>query len=138
MKQGKSISFYIEVVVMLAISVLAIALLAGAFSRSDLHSRNAKRLSDAVTLAASGAESFLAAKDEDELFAVLNEADNASRAEGVTALYNDSLEPDANGLMKMVIEWDEQDGFANGTVTVYYNDEKIYDLETGAVKGAER
>ena len=124
---------------MLVISVLVISVCAAAFSKSGTYSRNAKRLSDAVTLAASGAEVFLAAQTQEEMLSILNEADNASAGEAdeITARYNDNLEPAADGNMEMVIDWDESDGFAHGTITVYYGNEKIYDLETGAAKDAQ-
>ena len=137
MKQGKNISFYIEIVLMLIISVLAITILANAFSRSDLNSRKAKHLSDAVTLAASGAEAFLASSSEEDLLKVLNEEENAFAEDGVTAYYDDDLNPSADGKMKMNIRWDEADGFVNGTVTVYYGNEAVYDLETGFSKEAQ-
>ena len=165
MKQGRNISFYIEIVLMLIISVLAISILANAFSKSDLNSRKAKQLSDAVTLAASGAEVFLASESEEDVLKTLNEADNAffgtsnktaanpasgaanngsaatssAAANGdITATYNDDLQPDANGKMKMTIHWDEAGDFVNGTVTVFYGEEKIYDLETGFSKEGGR
>lgn len=152
MKQGRNLSFYIELVVMLVISVLVITVAAAAFARSDIHSRDAKRLSDAVTLAASGAECFLAADNSDDLLDMLNEADNAysvspssdqEKADSaepfdmVFAAYNDDLEPSSDGNMKMAITWMEQDGFATATVTVSYKDSEIYSLETGAAKKAE-
>ena len=139
MKQGRNISFYIEIVLMLIISVLAISVLANAFSKSDLNSRKAKQLSDAVTLAASGAEAFLASESEEDVLKTLNEKDNALAAgSDITATYNDDLQPDAKGKMKMTIHWDDAGDFVNGTVTVFYGEEKIYDLETGFSKEGGR
>ncbi len=139
MKQGRNISFYIEIVLMLIISVLAISVLANAFSKSDLNSRKAKQLSDAVTLAASGAEVFLASESEEDVLKTLNEKDNALAAgSDITATYNDDLQPDAKGKMKMTIHWDDAGDFVNGTVTVFYGEEKIYDLETGFSKEGGR
>ncbi len=138
MKQGRNISFYIEIVIMLVITVLVISVCAAAFSRAESHSRSAKRLSDAVTLAASGAEVFLASDSKEEMYAVLNEADNASLGEEVIALYDDDLSPSAEGKMKMVISWEETGGFVKGTVSIFYDGEKIYDLETGSAKEAGR
>ncbi len=139
MKQGRNLSFYIEIVLMLVISVLAITILANAFAKSDLNSRKAKRLSDAVTLAASGSEAFLASSDEEELLRLLNETENAQMEDGdVTASYNDELEPNASGKMKLRIQWEEENDFVNGTVTIYYADEEIYQLETGFSKEAKR
>lgn len=139
MRQGRNISFYIEIVLMLIISVLAISILANAFSKSDLGSRKAKQLSDAVTLAASGAEVFLASSSEEDVLKNLNEENNATlEAEDITATYNDDLQPDANGKMKMTIHWDDAGDFVNGTVTVFYGNEKIYDLETGFSKEGGR
>ena len=160
---------------MLIISVLAISVLANAFSKSDLNSRKAKQLSDAVTLAASGAEVFLASESEEDVLKTLNEADNAffgttkdsaanattnaansdsvatnstagsdatatntTANSDITATYNDDLQPDANGKMKMTLHWDDAGDFVNGTVTVFYGDEKIYDLETGFSKEGGR
>lgn len=138
MNKGRNISFYIEIVIMLVISVMVISVCATAFSKAELHSRRAKLLSDAVTLAASGAEVFLASDTKEAVYEVLNEAGNASVDEDVTALYDDDLAPSADGKMKMVITWDENGGFVKGTVTVYYDGEKIYDLETGSAKEAGR
>jgi len=138
LKQGRNISFYIEIVVMLIISVMVISICAAAFSKAEAHSRSAKNLSDAVTLAASGAESFLASETIEELFSVLNEADNAYVSDGVTAFYDEDLNPKADGIMKMVISWDEEDGFVKAAVTVFRDGEKLYDLETGSVKEAGR
>ncbi|MBR2755230.1 MAG: hypothetical protein IKD64_05390 [Lachnospiraceae bacterium] len=138
MKQGRNISFYIEIVIMLVISVLVISVCTAAFSKAESHSRSAKRLSDAVTLAASGAEVFLASDSKEDMFAVLNENGNASLGEEVTALYDDELLPSADGKMKMVISWEEAGGFVKGTVSVFYDGEKLYDLETGSAKEAGR
>ena len=139
MKQGRSISFYIEIVLMLAVSVLAITVLANAFSRAKLHSRNAGRLSDAVTLAASGAECFLASGDIEELTATLNEAGNASQeGSSVIASYDADLRPKAEGNVRMVIDWDEQGSFVNALITVYFDNEEIYSIETGLARGAKR
>jgi len=139
LKQGRNISFYIEIVLMLIISVLAISILANAFSKSDLSSRKAKQLSDAVTLAASGAEVFLASSSENDVLKTLNEENNASlEGSDITASYNDDLQPDANGKMKMTIHWDDAGEFVNGTVTVFYGSEQIYDLETGFSKEGGR
>ncbi len=123
---------------MLVISVLAITILANAFSKSDLNSRKAKRLSDAVTLAASGAEAFLASESEEELFAVLNESDNAEKAEMITACYDDELKPSAEGKMRLCILWKENGDFVNGTISVYYVNEEVYSLETGFRKGGAK
>ena len=41
-------------------------------------------------------------------------------------------------LMKMVISWEETGGFVKGTVSIFYDGEKIYDLETGSAKEAGR
>lgn len=138
MKQGRNISFYIEIVVMLIISVMVISVCAAAFSKAEAHSRSAKHLSDAVTLAASGAEAFLASDTVEDLFSVLNEADNAAVSDEVTAFYDEDLNPAADGIMKMVISWDEENGFVKAAVTVFYDGEKIYDLETGSAKEAGR
>lgn len=138
LKQGRNLSFYIEIVVMLLISVMVISICAASFSKAEAHSRSAKRLSDAVTLAASGAEVFLASDTMQELFDTLNENGNASMGEAVTALYDDDLNPAAGGNMKMEITWSEEGNFVRGTVTVFYDGEQIYDLETGSVKEAGR
>ena len=139
MKQGRNISFYIEIVIMLAVSVMAIAILANAFARSDAYSKKAGRLSDAVTLAASAAECFLASDSPEDLAKTLNEADNA-KADGaqVVAYYDKDLKPKADGSFRLVIGWDEQGSFVNTKITVYYDDEEIYDLESGMTKGAKK
>ena len=70
---------------------------------------------------------------------VLNQNDNVKNDDGLSVYYNDKLEPDPDGRMMMKITREEKDGFAHCSITITYDGETVYELETGRVqRGGEQ
>ncbi|MBR0130857.1 MAG: hypothetical protein IJM08_06110 [Firmicutes bacterium] len=140
MKKKDSITgFYIETLLLTAVFICVIVLLTSVFARARLESSRAKQLSDAVTLAQNGAEAFAAAKDPDDVFAMLNENGNGVQIEqGETPCfrfsYNSDLEPDPSGCYYMTVPWlPESSSFVSSLIQVYFEgqEEAVYTLKTG-------
>jgi hypothetical protein len=140
MKKKDSITgFYIETLLLTAVFICVIVLLTSVFARARLESSKAKQLSDAVTLAQNGAEAFAAAKEPDDIFALLNENGNGVQIEqGETPCfrfrYNSDLEPDPSGCYWMTVPWlPESDSFVSSLIQVYFEgqEEAVFTLKTG-------
>ncbi len=121
----------LQIIAMLSVFILAVLILSKAFIAAGERSREASKLSYAVTLASDGADVFLSAKDEEEMFAVLNEENNAVQNKGIDVYYDDDLKADRNGSFRMEIRTKEGGGFIEADIMVYHGDELIYSLNTG-------
>ena len=129
MGNDKSRSSLIEIMIMLAVFILVIQILTQAFVLAQKRSARAERLTNAVIAATNAAEALRAVEDEKELCSVL---DGDLIGEGVIAVhYNEDLQPDVQGKMQVVIHRREEDDMVYGTVTVFWDDEQLYELETG-------
>ncbi|MBQ2509745.1 MAG: hypothetical protein II529_02860 [Erysipelotrichaceae bacterium] len=135
MKKNKS--FMIELLAMLVVFVFVILVMSRVYARSLAEAQEAKRLNDAVILASNAAEVFLSEDEKDKIRDVLNEGNNATIEEDVIAFYNDDLQPDANGKMKVVIHSEKKDDFIYGTIRVYYEDREVYEIRTGYLSKEE-
>ena len=135
MKKNKS--FMIELLAMLVVFVFVILVMSRVYARSLAEAQEAKRLNDAVILASNAAEVFLSEDEEEKIRDVLNERNNATIEEDVIAYYNDDLQPDANGKMKVVIHSEKKDDFIYGTIRVYYEDREVYEIRTGYLSKEE-
>lgn len=135
MKKNKS--FMIELLAMLVVFVFVILVMSKVYARSLAEAQEAKRLNDAVILASNAAEVFLSEEEEEKIRDVLNERNNATIEEDVIAYYNDDLQPDANGKMKVVIHSEKKDDFIYGTIRVYYEDREVYEIRTGYLSKEE-
>lgn len=135
MKKNKS--FMIELLAMLVVFVFVILVMSRVYARSLAEAQEAKRLNDAVILASNAAEVFLSEEEEEKIRDVLNERNNATIEEDVIAYYNDDLQPDANGKMKVVIHSEKKDDFIYGTIRVYYEDREVYEIRTGYLSKEE-
>ena len=131
MNEKKDLGFRIEMILMLVIFIGVILVLTRVFSLAELQSRRADHLTDAVILASNGAEVFRSAEDEEEICAILNENGNAVKEDKVRVYYNDELHPESSGSYCLEIGSEKEDGFINAEIAVYYQDELIYELNTG-------
>ena len=121
MMKKNGLSFMIELLIMLVIFIILINVSVVVYASARNTSQKARHLSDAVILASNGAEVFIKNNDALEFS------------------YNDDLEPQADGRMVMKIDRTENDGFVHGKITIFYDNEVIYELETGrAQKGGRQ
>ncbi|MBR6114891.1 MAG: hypothetical protein IKQ10_06855 [Oscillospiraceae bacterium] len=137
-------AFYIETLVLILVFVSIILVLTGVFSLSKRDSREARRLTNAVTLSQSAAEAVSASGSEDELFALLDRGGNAVRmtgASGVTAFYDTDMRPDPQGALRVEVTWQPE---MTGTGTIVRSvilarysgeEEPVYRLETAVLLG---
>ena len=121
----------IEIIVILLVFIFSISILTRAFVLADSRGKKAARLSDAVTLASNCADVWLSFEEKEEVYKILNEKDNCENNEKLTAYYDDDLRPSANGPFKAVIEEEKEDKYINAVITIFYNEEEIYVIETG-------
>ena len=133
MNKKRDLSFRVEVMIMLAVFIVVISVLTRLFALAETESRKARHLSDAVILAANGAEVFMAAEDDEEIYAILNEAGNA--AGPLAFSYSAQREPQAEGPFCLQLQTSEKDGFREALLQVSYEGETIYELTTGRVSG---
>ncbi len=139
MKETKRSGFYLEVILMLAVSIFVIQILSSAFAASYRRSRQASRLSAAVTLAANGAELCASAKSGEELCRLLSGADARLEGDVVTAFFDEDLNMDPAGAMQMRIEWKEDEKeFADIVIDILCNGETVYTLDTGIFTEGDR
>ena len=140
MNKKRDLGFRIELVVMLVVFVAVIGTLTRLYAGADLESRRAAHLSDAVILAANGAEVFMAAEDDEELLRILDEADNAEKKADhlLEVRYAEDRTPTEGGDFCLQIETKDSVDFREVTFRVSYQGEEIYELTTGKVRGGER
>ncbi|MDO4990550.1 MAG: hypothetical protein Q4E45_08620 [Eubacteriales bacterium] len=142
MKRQNLTSFYLEALLLVVIFVSMILVLTGVFGAARTQSTQAKRLSQAVTLASNAAEAVSAADSEESLLRLLNENDNALRITddaGVTAFYDVDGSPDPRGAFRVDVSW-LPEGTMTGTLVSsviqvrFDGDEPVYRLETLSFK----
>ena len=121
----------IEIIVILLVFIFSISILTRAFVLADSRGKKAARLSDAVTLASNCADVWLSFEEKEEVYKILNEKDNCENNEKLTAYYDDDLRPSVNGPFKAVIEEEKEDKYISAIITIFYNEEEIYVIETG-------
>lgn len=126
----KNYGFMLEMVIMLAMFVTMIVVMSGIYARSLAESQRAKHLNNAVILASNGAEVFLAGNDEKEFAEIFGSVDEV-KDEKVTVRFDEDLEPAENGKMKLTVKYQEEPDFVYGHFEVFYEEELIYELDTG-------
>jgi len=105
-------------------------------------SQEARLLTNAVNLAQNAAEAVSASTSPDDVAALLT-ADGAEQAgilvdgtQGVTARYNQQLQPDPEGSLRLEISWEPEEMMAgtlvNSTITVLHGQETepVYSIDT--------
>ena len=140
----KRTTFYLETLLLLAALVAVVLVLAQCFSTAEQVRKEAKELTQAVHLARNGAEAVAGAESSEELKTLLlGETDNAPADGGLLALYDETLEPNPAGTLRLCITWDKPPERGNGLVTYTITVEhaqsahEIYRLETAVYLGRE-
>lgn len=140
MKKDRHISaFYLETLLLIIVFIAIIMVLTRVFGQAQLQSTEAKKLTEAVTLAGSAAEAVSSSATVEDLLALLNENGNAVPMQdrtGVTARYGNNLSPEASGDYRVDVVWypdrRENGTMITGVIQVWFGDLKkpIYTLET--------
>ena len=131
MKDRSRFKLGTEIIVILAVFILAISVLTKAFVLAEQRSSKAAVLSDAVSLASNCADVFLASKDDEEIYRILNESDNAEKGEDLKVFYDEDLKASKQGKFTVILHEEEKDGFITADISVFYADELIYEISTG-------
>ena len=121
----------IEIIVILLVFIFSISILSRAFVLADSRGKKAARLSDAVTLASNCADVWLSYEEKEDVYQILNEKENCELNDALTAYYDDDLRPFKDGPFKAVIEEEKEDKYIGAVITIFYNEEEIYVIETG-------
>jgi len=135
MKKFGNLGLMIEIMGMLIFFIVLIQILTGVFARSEAESIKAKRLSKAVILASNSAEVFMSSDSLEQMFEILNQSDNARLNEKLEITYDEQLKPDADGKMLVEIIPQEEEDFIHVQISILYDGELIYELQTGHRKG---
>lgn len=142
-RNGHITAFYLETLLLVVVFLGIILILTRVFGLGRMHSGEAARLSDAMTLAQNAAEAVSAAHDPAELRALMNP--NEGEREKAIPLgknmlfrYDRALRPDPAGVYTVTISWEEEaDGFVRSRIAVFYSAEKnaLYTLDTAVYHG---
>ena len=145
MKRQQLSSFYLEALLLLSAFVAMILVLTGVFGAARARSAEARRLTQAVTLAANAAEAVSAADSPEQAAVLLSEGGNVRvTANGLEADYlaDGSPCPDGNGALRLTVSWEpsaEDAALVVSRIAVYAarEDTPVYTLETARYrKGA--
>ena len=145
MKKQHLISFYLESLLLIAFFVAMILVLTGVFGAARAKSAQARRLTQAVTLAANAAEAVSGADSLAQAAALLDEGGNVRIADGqLQADYLADGSPclDGAGALRVCVSWEPSapDGsLITSRIDVYAAEDTapLYTLETARFrKGA--
>ena len=145
MKRQQLTSFYFEALLLAAAFAAIILVLTGVFASARARSVEARRLTQAVTLAANAAEAASAADSAAQSAALLDEGGNVRvTANGLEAAYlaDGSPCPDGSGALRLTLSWEpsaEDAALVVSRIAVYAAEEEtpVYTLETARYrKGA--
>ena len=145
MKRQQLSSFYLEALLLLSAFVAMILVLTGVFGAARARRAEARRLTQAVTLAANAAEAVSAADSPEQAAVLLDEGGNVRvTANGLEADYlaDGSPCPDGNGALRLTVSWEpsaEDAALVVSRIAVYAarEDTPVYTLETARYrKGA--
>ena len=139
MKRQQLTSFYLEALLLLSIFVAMILVLTGVFGTARARSAEARRLTQAVTLAANAAETLYAADSPEQAAALLDEGGNVRIVkDGLEAAYLSDGSPctDGQGVLILTMSWEpsaEDAALVMSRIAVYAAEEEepVYVLETG-------
>ena len=147
-KNGHITAFYVETLLLILVFIAIILVLTSIFGMAKAQSREARLLTNAVTLAGNAAEAVSASGSEEELLALLDERDNAVEmpdAVGVIASYDADMSPDPKGKLHLHVTWlpekAEAGTMVRSTILAYWADqpEPVYRLDTAVfLKEAEQ
>ncbi len=138
MKKQQLTSFYFEALLLVAAFTAIILVLTGVFGAARAKSASARRLTEAVTIAANAAEALSAADSIEETAALLDEGGNVRvTANGLEAAYLADGSPctDGNGALRLTLSWEpsaEDAALIVSRIAVYAAGEETpaYTLET--------
>ena len=140
-KQKHITAFYLETLLLIAVFAGVIMILTRVFAVCGQQSVQAKHYTAAVSLAENTAELFSASDSADNLFALLNENDNAQVKIAqthtvISAAYDEQIQPQPNGIYRMQFNWTPQVGdtgtMVSGEISVFYGEQEqpLYTLNT--------
>lgn len=139
-KKSRTTLFYMETLVMTAVFVAMMLVLIQVFTRSKQMSLQAGVLTYAVHLAENAAEAVSASGSAEELFFLLEEGENIRWLEGrgITMLrvqYDGKMRPAGSGRFWVDVTWEpesgsEEGGLIKSSITVYWDGEEVYILDT--------
>ena len=138
MKRQQLTSFYLEALLLVVIFVAMILVLTGVFGAARVQSTSARRLSQAVTIAANAAEAVSASDSLEQAAALLDEGGNVRTADGMLeGSYSSDGSPctDGSGALRLTVSWEpspENASLVESRIAVYAADEvtPVYTLET--------
>ncbi|MBR0209025.1 MAG: hypothetical protein IJQ43_09020 [Oscillospiraceae bacterium] len=139
MKRQQLTSFYFEALLLLLIFVAMILVLTGVFGTARARSAEARRLTQAVTLAANAAEAVHAADSPEQASTLLDEGGNVRIVkDGLEAAYLADGSPcaDGQGALRLKVSWEpsaEDAALVMSRIAVFAAEEEepVYVLETG-------
>ena len=138
MKRSQLTSFFLEALLLVIVFVAMILVLTGVFGASHAQSKEAKFLTQAVTLAANAAEAVSAADDPAQAAKMLDEGGNVHLVDNeIEAFYitDGSAGKNGTGTLRMIVEFEQDTDDASllkSTISIYdeEHDAVIYKLET--------
>lgn len=148
MKRHRITTFYMETLFLIAVFIVVILVLTRVFGVGESQSRQARLLTSAVSLVQTAAEAVSGSTSLEDVEALLEKegVDSVTVSEGteLIARYDQNLNPDPEGELKLVIGWDPQET-ASGTlvtcpVSVWQEnqtEEPVYSLQTAVFCRAE-
>lgn len=138
MKRQQLTSFYLEALLLVVIFVAMILVLTGVFGAARAQSAAARRLTQAVTLAANAAEAVSAADSLEQAATLLDGGGNVHAVDGMLeGNYFSDGSPcaDGRGELRLTVSWEpsaEDASVVTSRIAVYAADEEepLYTLET--------
>ena len=116
MKRHGITTVYLEALFLIAVFIAVILVLTRVFGVGRSQSQEARLLTNAVNLAQNAAEAVSASASPDDVAALLAAADDAEHTgilvdgtQGVTARYNQQLQPDPEGSLRLEISWEPEE-----------------------------
>ncbi|MGI5873998.1 MAG: hypothetical protein ACOX8R_04990 [Bacillota bacterium] len=145
MKNQLNIRYVVELVITVALILVITVVLARMFALSRVDSVGAKRLTEAVTVASSVAETEAAAKDREDFVALLAEGFGAEVSDGGDVITVLTRAADGGGYAVTVRETENvngRTGLTESTIEVRPENavpgsEALYTLETGCYRRSE-
>ena len=144
MKRHGITTFYLEALFLIAVFIAVILVLTRVFGVGRSQSQEARLLTNAVNLAQNAAEAVSASASPDDVAALLAAADDAEHTgilvdgtQGVTARYNQQLQPDPEGSLRLEISWEPEETVSgtlvNSQIAVWLeeqNEAPVYTIQT--------
>ena len=141
MKRHRTTTFYMETLFLIAVFIAVILVLTRVFGAGRSQSREARLLTDAVSLAQNAAEAVSGSSSMEDVAALLGVEGafdiTVDEEQGIIVRYDLDMKPDPEGELKLVIGWEPQET-ASGTLVTCpvagwqedQTDEPVYTLET--------